>query len=115
MRGTSVGIRASVGKLAQHSDVDYTWTAEFDVTARRSMNPHLDTYVRGTGEMFGVDPVIKGRMEAVHGGRIEAGVRVKGRKGDLDLFAGVEHRLDATPLDYLPQTWVIAGFRLVSK
>jgi len=42
-------------------------------------------------------------------------VRVNGRGGAIELFAGVERRLDADPLDRLPQRWAVAGFRLLSR
>jgi hypothetical protein len=33
----------------------------------------------------------------------------------MELFAGVERRVDADPLDRLPKEWALAGFRLVSR
>jgi hypothetical protein len=113
--GTSVAVIASGGKIVQHADVDYNWNADFDVTVRHAVNPHVGVFAHGWGEAFTVDPAIRGREDSQRGGRFEGGVRLDGPGGALELFAGVERRLDADPHDYLPLTWAIAGFRMVSK
>jgi hypothetical protein len=33
----------------------------------------------------------------------------------MELFAGVERRIDADPLDRQTHQWAIAGFRLLSR
>jgi hypothetical protein len=115
--GTSVAVRAGAGKIAQHSDVDYTWTADWDVTIVHPMNPYVQWYARTTGEMFGVDPTVRARFDVQHTTRLELGPRLIGKKADLELFLGVERRLDATPIDYLRPvvTWGVVGFRIASK
>lgn len=112
---TTLAVRASAGKLTQKSQVDYTWTADWDVVARHPMNPHLGLYARSTGEVFGVDPVIRGRDGSQYTTRLELGTRVVGQKADLELFLGAEHRLDASAFEFVPVSWAIAGFRVVSK
>jgi hypothetical protein len=112
---TSLAVRASAGRITQKSQVDYTWTLDWDVVARHPMNPHLELYARSTGEVFGVNPVIRGRDSAQHSTRLELGTRVIGQKADLELFLGAEHRLDASAIDFVPVSWAIAGFRVVSK
>lgn len=113
--GTRVAVVAGAGNVVTHVDVDYTWNLNFDVTARRPVSPRVALYGRGIGEAFGVDPAIRGRTQAKHGGRFEGGVRLDAAGGFLELFAGVEHRLDADLHDYIPVTWAILGFRLVNK
>jgi hypothetical protein len=113
--GTKVALVAGAGNVVTHVDVDYTWNLNVDVSVRHALRPRLDIYGRGLGETFGVDPAIRGRTEAVHGGRFEGGVRLGARGGALELFAGVEHRMDADLHDYLPITWGVMGFRLVTK
>jgi hypothetical protein len=113
--GTSIAVRASAGRLAQHSQVDYTWATDWDVMARHAMNPHLEVYGRTAGEMFGVDPIVRGRDGVQHTTRLEVGTRVIGKKADLELFLGAEHRLDASVLQFVPVSWAIAGIRIVSK
>jgi hypothetical protein len=113
--GTKVSLVAAAGNVVTHVDVDYTWNLNADVTVQHALKPHLDLYARGLGETYGVNPEIRGRTEAEHGGRFEGGVRLGARGGALELFAGVEHRMDADLHDYLPVTWGIMGFRLVTK
>jgi hypothetical protein len=112
---TSLSVRASAGKVTQKSQVDYTWTVDWDVVARHPMNPHLELFARSIGEVFGVNPVIRGRDSAQNSTRLELGTRVIGQKADLELFVGAEHRLDASAIDFVPVSWAIAGFRVVSK
>ncbi len=112
---TSLSVRASAGRITQKSQVDYTWTIDWDVVARHPMNPHLELYARSTGEVFGVNPAIRGRDSAQHSTRLELGTRVIGKKADLELFLGAEHRLDASAIDFVPVSWAIAGFRVVNK
>ena len=112
---TSLAVRASAGRITQKSTVDYTWTVDWDVDARHPMNPHLELYARSIGEVFGVNPVIRGRESAQHGTRLELGTRVIGKKADLELFLGAERRLDASAIDFVPVSWAIAGFRVASK
>jgi hypothetical protein len=113
--GASVAVRASGGKVTQHSQVDYTWTLDWDVMARRPMNPHLELYGLTYGEVFGVNPVVRGRDGSQYTARLELGTRVIGGKADLELFLGAEHRLDASIVDFVPVVWAIAGVRIVSK
>ena len=110
----TVDARVGVGAIVQHSFVDYQWTADTEVTIRNAISPRLGVFVHGTGEVFGVDGSDPARSTQT-GGRLEAGVRVNGRGGAIELFAGVERRLDADPLDRLPQRWAVAGFRLLSR
>ena len=113
--GTTVALVAAAGNVVTHVDVDYTWNLNFDVAISHPVKPRLDIYARGFGDAFGVDPAIKGRTQAQHSGRFEGGVRFNARGAALELFAGVEHRMDADLHDYLPITWGIMGFRLVNK
>ena len=111
---TTVDARAGAGAVTQHSFVDYRWTGDLDLLIRRAVGPRVGVFAHGYGEMFGVDASANGRG-AQTGGRLEVGVRVTGRAGALELFAGVERRIDADPLDFLPKRWGIAGFRLVGR
>jgi hypothetical protein len=104
---------ASAGRVIARHYVDYGWTADADVRVSRAINHTAGVFAAGTGEIFGVDRSIADRGRQ-GGGRIEAGVRVNGTAGAIELFAGVEQRVDAYPLDRVPQHWFLAGFRLVS-
>jgi hypothetical protein len=113
---TSVAVRTSAGRIVRHAAVDYTWTVDWDVMARHRMNPHLEWYGRTTGEVFGVDPLIRLDNRGVqHTAHLEIGTILTGTKANLELFVGAEHRLDASILDFVPVSWAIAGFRIVNK
>jgi hypothetical protein len=66
------------------------------------------------GQAFAVNDLVANRG-AQAGGLIEAGVRITGRGGALEIFAGYEKRVDADPLDRLSQRWGLVGFRLLSR
>jgi hypothetical protein len=117
LNGTTVAVRATVGHLMQHSDVDYTWAADWDVAVVHPVNPYLQWYGRTTGEMYGTSPIVRGRSDVQHTARLEVGPRVIGTKADFEFFVGVEHRLDAYELDYFRPVanWGVVGFRIASK
>lgn len=102
------------GAVVQHSYVDYKWIGELHVRAMRQLNPHAAVYGRAIGQMFGVNGEVQGRTRQV-GGTVEAGLRLNGPGGKMELFAGIERRVDADPLDRQPQHWALAGFRLLSR
>lgn len=109
---TVAGHAGAARVIAEHY-VDYAWTADADAQVSRAINQMVGVFATGTGEIFGVDRSIAGRSRQ-SGGRIEAGVRLNGAAGAIELFGGVEQRVDAYPLDRVPQHWFLAGFRLVS-
>jgi hypothetical protein len=49
------------------------------------------------------------------GFRSEGGVRIEGRAAAAELFVAGERRIDPYPLEFGHETWVSAGFRLVSR
>ena len=111
---TTVDIALEGGHVTQHSYVDYTWLAELNLLVRRPLNSHAGLFARGNGKLFAVDQAVVGRGTQT-GGRIEAGIRLNGRGGVLEIFAGYEKRVDAAPVDRLPQRWGVAGLRLLSR
>jgi hypothetical protein len=102
------------GKIVQHSYVDYSWIGELHVLAKRPINSRVTAYGRAMGQWFGVNGEVPGRGRQA-GGFVEAGVRLKGGAGAMELFLGLERRVDADQIDRLPQQWGLAGFRLVSR
>jgi hypothetical protein len=112
--GTIVDVQGGVGRVVQRAYVDYSWTANVDLVVRRNLNPRVGVYAHGLGELYGVDAALSNRGTQPDG-RLEAGIRINGTAGALELFAGVERRVDANPIDLQSQRWALAGFRLVSK
>ena len=112
--GVTVDAQVGGGAIVQHSFVDYRWTADSDVVIRRAITPVAGLFAHGSGEVFGVDGSEPARGSQI-GGRFEAGVRINGRGAAVELFVGIERRLDADPIDRLPMHWTVAGFRLLSR
>jgi len=107
-----VAMEFNVGRMVQHSFVDYRWAGDASVVVRGPVVRRTSLYARGSGDLIGVDSAVNARGTQA-GGLIETGVRLKGEKGAIDLFLGYERRVDAAPLDLQPQTWIFLGFRLV--
>lgn len=102
------------GKIVQHSYVDYSWIGELHLLARRPVNDRVAVYGRAAGQWFGVNGEVP-RRERQLGGFVEAGIRLKGGAGAMELFLALERRVDADPLDRQPREWGLAGFRLLSR
>ena len=112
--GITVDADLEGGYTVEHAYVDYTWIGEAHVLVRHSISDRLGVFAHGSGQAFGVDGSVPVRG-AQTGGLIEAGVRLNGRAGAIELFAGFEKRVDADPLDRQSQHWGLAGFRLLSR
>jgi hypothetical protein len=111
---TTIDADLEGGHTVEHAYVDYTWLGEVGLLVRRPLTGRVGVFGHGSGQMFAVDGSVPNRGTQA-GGLIEVGLRVNGRAGALELFAGVEKRVDADPLDFQPQHWVLAGFRLLSR
>jgi hypothetical protein len=112
--GATVDLDLDGGWVVQHSYVDYSWITEAHVLARRPLNETVGAFAHVSGQFFGVDGTVPNRGSQ-YGGTFEAGIRIRGGAGALELFAGIEKRVDADPLDRQPQHWALAGFRLLSR
>lgn len=109
----TLALRADVGRITGRSYVDYTSMVVGDALFRRPVNTHVGVFGRVYGEWYGVAREELGRGPQ-HGGRLEAGVRLTGSRGALELFGGYERVVDADPLDHQLLRWAFAGFRLVN-
>jgi len=114
-RGTTTfDVDLEGGRTIQHSYVDYTWLGEAQLLVRHPVNENVGLFAHGTGQGFLVNDQVAHRG-AQGGALVEAGVRVTGRAGVLEIFAGYEKRVDADPIDRLSTRWGLAGFRLLSR
>ena len=77
------------------------------------MNSRLAIFGHAAAQLFGVNDSANRGTQV--GGRVEAGVRLTGRGGVMELYVGYENRVDAYPLDRESQVWGLAGLRLVSR
>jgi hypothetical protein len=107
----TLDLRGDFGPVVARAFVDYTWMGNVDVVLQRPVSNHTALYGRAYGNTYWVDPAIAGRKRQ-QGGKIEAGVRLLGTGGAIDLFAGYEKVIDADPLDRQARRWAFAGFRL---
>jgi len=110
---STVDVAVEGGRVVARAFVDYTWLGEANLLLRHPLNGSVGVFAHGTGQLFAVDESAARGTQA--GGRIEAGIRLKGRGGAMELFGGFEKRVDAYPLDRVPQRWGVAGLRLLSR
>jgi hypothetical protein len=110
----TVDVLAELGHVIQHSFVDYTWIGGGEVMVRHAVSPRVGIFAHGSAHFFAVDGTIPNRGTQF-GFLTEAGVRLGGRGGTLEAFAGFERRVDAYPLERVPRNWALAGFRLLGR
>lgn len=113
LAGATVDGQASLSAVIRRSYVDYLWTGNIDVVARRSINPRVGVFGHGYGELYRVDAAVANRGPQA-GGNLEAGVRLRGRGGAVEFFAGYERRIDADPVTREAQRWATIGFRFLA-
>ncbi len=111
--GTYLQARADLRWTIQQSFVDYTWELDTDLRADRLIRPGVGVLAAGGVRFLGVDGTA-GRGGQT-GYRAEGGVRFEGSGAAVELFAGVERRIDPYPLEFGTLTWMTAGFRLLSR
>ncbi len=114
VKGWRVDGQLSGGPVIKHDYVDYAWRLTGEGKAARPITSRVGVFAAGAFEMLGVDPALAGR-DTQRGGRLEAGVRLNGAAGSVELFAGFEQRIDAFQLDRVPLRWAMAGFRMMNK
>ncbi len=111
---TTFDVDAELSRVVAKAFVDYSWIGELNLSVRRPLNDHVALFVQGSGKLFTVDGTVPNRGTQT-GAVAEAGVRLKGTGGVLELFAGFEKRVDAYELERDSQRWMLAGFRLLSR
>lgn len=105
--------RADVRKVVQRSFVDYQWEVDAEVRGQQRMVAGL-RLIGGAGvRRLWVDG--SGHRGNQLGARGEGGVRFEGRGGAAELFIAMERRIDPTALEFATATWLMAGFRLLSR
>jgi hypothetical protein len=112
--GATLDVIGGAGAVTEHAYVDYSWTADVDVLLRRPVNSHTGLFAHGAATFYGIDSALSTRGTQI-GGRLDAGVQLRGGAAAVELFVGFERRVDAHPLDFQPQRWVFAGFRVLSR
>jgi hypothetical protein len=113
-QSATIDLDAELTRVVAKAFVDYSWIGELNLSVRRPLNGHVAVFVQGSGKLFTVDGTVPNRGMQT-GGVAEAGIRLKGTGGVLELFAGFEKRVDAYELERESQRWMLAGFRLLSR
>jgi hypothetical protein len=108
-----VATRADVRGSIKQSFIDYTWEFDGRVRADRVVRPGVGLLLSGSVRHLGVDG--SANRGGQTGYRGEAGVRLEGSAGAVELFAAAERRIDPYPLEFSTATWVTAGFRLLTR
>jgi len=112
--GTTIDADLDLGWVTQRAFVDYTWIGSLDLQVRHDVAPHVAVFAHASGQLYGVDELVA-RRSLQRGGIAEGGIRLRGAAGVLELFAGVERRVDAFPVERTAEHWGLAGFRLLSR
>ena len=112
--GTGLEAEIDVGKVLQHTFVDYTWTSDVRLRLHRPLSDRVALVASGVGHLVGVDAAKYGR-EGQCGAKIEAGVRLRGRAAALELVAGYERRIDGYPTERTRMRALTFCFRITSR
>ena len=108
-----VETRADVRGVIKQSFIDYTWEFDGRLRADRVVRPGVGVLLAGGVRHLGVDGSRdRGGQTGFRG---EAGVRLEGSAGAVELFVSAERRIDPYPLEFSTATWVTAGFRLLTR
>ena len=109
-----IDVAARAYRVTQRSFVDYDSEFGGHARARYILNDRLALLAAAEVVHRGTDPAISQR-DGLTGGLFESGVRFEGAAVAVELFAAIERRIDADPIEHRPRTWVMVGFRLLSK
>jgi hypothetical protein len=110
---TRMDARVDLRKTTLHSYVDYTWELDSSLHNVYPVRPRIAAISDVGIRLVGVDGSRdRGRQTGAHG---EGGVRFEGRAGAIELFVAAERRIDPWPLEFGVESWVGAGFRLLSR
>jgi hypothetical protein len=108
-----VATRADLRGSIKQSFIDYTWEFDGRVRADRLVRPGVGVLLSGSVRHLGVDG--SANRGGQTGYRGEAGVRLEGSGGAVELFVAAERRIDPYPTEFSTATWVAAGFRLLTR
>jgi hypothetical protein len=99
--------------VVQKAFVDYRWELAGAVASGYEIHPHVAFIAASDLRVVGTDGS-RDRGTQV-GARGEAGIRLEGGAGAVELFVAAERRVDPYPTQFYTDSWVTAGFRLRSR
>jgi hypothetical protein len=109
--GEVLQVRARALKTVMTDFVDYSAEFSVDLLYRRRVTRLTSVVARAEALARTVDSDVSGRGTQ-SGGRLEGALRIAGRAAGLEVFAGVERRIDASALVGRPMTWALVGLRI---
>jgi hypothetical protein len=114
VRRTTVDWDVDAGQVVTPAFVDYTWIGNAHAVASRPIASSASLFASGIVTVYGVDrdKAGRGRQTTERG---EAGLRLTGQKGVVDVFAAYERRADAYPIERAKITLVTFGLRIQTK
>lgn len=98
-------------RMLQHTFVDYAWQSRLVVRAERPIARRVSLVASGAAELVGIDARRSDRDRQC-GARFRAGIVIDGRRGDIELYAAYERRIDGYPLARTRSRWLEFGFTL---
>jgi hypothetical protein len=104
-------LRARALKAVMADFVDYSAEFSVDVLYRRRVGRLTSVVLRGQALARTTDGAVSDRGTQ-SGGRVEGALRIAGRAAVLELFGGVERRIEASAFVARPMTWALAGVRI---
>jgi len=111
---TTVTYNGRVSKVLQAAFVDYTWEAGGGGELQYRVSRRFGVLARADLNMVGVDRAVGGR-DSQMGAKVEGAVRLYGTGAGVEAFAGWEQRVDPYPTERQTHSWVIFGFRFISR
>jgi hypothetical protein len=91
--------------------VDYTAEYSTDLLYRRPFGRRTSAVLRGLAIARTTDRDKLGRGTQA-GGRAEVALRIAGRAAGVEIYGGVERRIDASAILARPMTWALIGLRI---
>lgn len=110
---TTIHLKGDLLRSLVKNNVDYNWEANADIQVAVPLRTAVSFVTGGHMQVLGVDATQQRGTQS--GGRAEAGVRLAGEKGAIELIVAAERRIDPYPLEFSTLSWVSAGFRFVSR
>ncbi|MDE3155932.1 MAG: hypothetical protein KGN76_12560 [Acidobacteriota bacterium] len=106
--------QGTIAWITNRAYVDYNWEGEGAGDVRYRLNRYWSAIGGASLTLIGVDQAKYGRGLQT-GAHAEAGLRIDGTHGALELFAAYDRRIDAGLFDLQTRTFGLLGFRLLSR
>jgi hypothetical protein len=97
--------------MLQHTFVDYAWHSRLVVEVDRPLAARTRLVGGATLQLMGIDDGRSSRDRQC-GARFRAGILIEGRRGDVELYAAYERRIDGFPLERTRKRFFEFGFTL---